>query len=369
VVHALYLATGKKPALHHSTHRCKNHSIDASAGVIVMVASQASKEQVFANFEQILADRKKLRSRIATKEEEAASARNEQVLDVVSAYTVDGIVKGLADLQLEFGGIVTQLSEKLSAESLKLKELDQAIAIETHHLQMLQQICVVADTLHLLTQTHQEELRSLEQRGAEQQAVLEKEIAEARSLWAKEQADFEQTVREQIERLTKERERQEADYLYELERQRTIDANEFDETRRNQEKALQDTEQVNERQWTERETILAENQPLLEDYQQRVDRFSAELDKLVEKTRTDAATAVQQNAAVQAELLEKEWEATRQGYELTIQSLEQTIQEQTRQLESINAQLQATMQQSHTLTMKAFEKSSTVAFPERGGSA
>ncbi|MEM9006215.1 MAG: hypothetical protein AAGE59_22145 [Cyanobacteria bacterium P01_F01_bin.86] len=331
-----------------------------------MVASQTSKEEVFADFEKILAERKKLGSRIATKEDEAAAARNEQVLDRASAYTVDGIVKGLADLQLEFGSVVAQLSEKLSAESLKLEELDQAIAIETHHLQMLKQIRVVADTLHLLTQEHQEKLRTLEQTDAEQQAVLAQEIAATRSLWTQEQEDFEQAVSEQAAQLTKERERQEADYLYELERQQTIDANEFDETQRHQEKELQATEQVNQRQWAERETILQANQPLLEDYQQRVSIFAAELNELVETTRADASTAVQQNAEVQAELLEKEWEATKQGYEFTIQSLEQKIQEQTRQIESINTQLQETLQQSHALTMKAFEKSSTVEFPERG---
>ncbi|MBE9068121.1 hypothetical protein IQ260_15825 [Leptolyngbya cf. ectocarpi LEGE 11479] len=325
-----------------------------------MVASQDSKDQVFAAFQKILTDRKKLGSRIATKEEEVAAARNEQVLDGASAYTIDSIVKGLADLQLEFGSIVTQLSEKLTDESLKLGELDQAIDIETRHLQTLKQIRVVADTLHLLTQEHQDKLSTLEQKGTEQQATLEQEITEVRSQWGKEQSDFEQTVRAQMEQLIKERERQEADYRYELERHQTVDANDFDETRRQQEKELQDTEQVNQRQWAEREKILEENQLLLVDYQQRVDIFSSDLNQLVEKTRTDITTAVQQNAAVQAELLEKEWEATKQGYEFTIQSLEHKIQEQTQQIENVNAQLQEAMQQSHTLTMKAFEKSSTV---------
>ncbi len=334
-----------------------------------MVASQDSKEQVFAAFQKILTDRKKLGSRIVTKEEEAVDTRNEQILHVASAYTVDGIVKGLADLQLEFGSIVTQLSEKLTAESSKLAELDQAIEIETRHLQTLKQIRVVTDTLHLLTQEHQDKFSTLEQKGTEQRAALEKEMVEVRSQWAKEQTNFEQTVGEQTERLTKERERQEADYQYELDRQQTIDTNEFDETRRAQEKELQDTGQANERQWTERERILEANQPLSEDYQQRVDVFSAELNQLVETTREDAATVVQDNAEVQAELLEKEWEATKQGYEFTIQSLEQKIQEQTQQIENINAQLQETMQQSHTLTIKAFEKSSTVDSQERGGMA
>lgn len=332
-----------------------------------MVASQDSKDQVFAAFQKILTDHKKLGSRIATKEEEAAAARNEQLLSVASAYTVDGIVKGLANLQLEFGSMVTQLSDKLTAESLKLGELDQAIAIEMRHLQMLKQMRVVADTLHLLTQEHQDKLRILEQTGAEQQAALEREMVDIRSRWAKEQADFDQTVAEQIERLTKEREQQEADYQYELDRQQTIDANEFDKTRRHQEKELQDTEQVNDRQWTEREKILEENQPLLAEYQQHVDVFSAELNQLVAKAREDTVTAVRQDAQVQAQLLEKEWDATKQGYEFTIQSLEQKNQEQIQQIESINAQLQETMQQSHMLTMKAFEKSSTIESQERGG--
>ena len=329
-----------------------------------MAVQQDGEEPIFKAFQKILADRRKLGSRIATKEEEAETARNQQVLEAASTYTVDGIVKGLADLQLEFGGIVNQLSGKLSAEASKLGELEQAIEIETRHLQRLQHIRVVADALHLMTQEHQEKLRVLEQTGSGRQATLANEIAEPRGRWAKEQADFESALEEQTERLTRERERQEADYQYELTRQHTIDANEFEEKRRTQENELQETSQVNERQWAERERILEEKQPLFADYQQRVDVFSAELEDLVQTVRADAITAVSQDAEVKAALLEKEWEATKQGYEFTIQSLEQKIQEQTQQIESFNSQLQETLQQSHALTMKAFEKSSRVDSPE-----
>ena len=329
-----------------------------------MAVQQDGEEPIFKAFQKILADRRKLGSRIATKEEEAETARNQQVLEAASTYTVDGIVKGLADLQLEFGGIVNQLSGKLSAEASKLGELEQAIEIETRHLQRLQHIRVVADALHLMTQEHQEKLRVLEQTGSGRQATLANEIAETRRRWAKEQADFESALEEQTERLTRERERQEADYQYELTRQHTIDANEFEEKRRTQENELQETSQVNERQWAERERILEEKQPLFADYQQRVDVFSAELEDLVQTVRADAITAVSQDAEVKAALLEKEWEATKQGYEFTIQSLEQKIQEQTQQIESFNSQLQETLQQSHALTMKAFEKSSRVDSPE-----
>ena len=97
-----------------------------------------AKEQLKQAFQQIVADKKKLEFKIATRQEIAEKEKNQQVLEVASTYTVDSIIKGLADLQLEFGSIVRQLSEKLANENSKLDELKLAIEIEVQHLQELQ---------------------------------------------------------------------------------------------------------------------------------------------------------------------------------------------------------------------------------------
>jgi len=97
-----------------------------------------AKEQLKQAFQQIVADKKKSEFKIATRQEIAENEKNQQVLEVASTYTVDSIIKGLADLQLEFGSIVRQLSEKLANENSKLDELKLAIEIEVQHLQELQ---------------------------------------------------------------------------------------------------------------------------------------------------------------------------------------------------------------------------------------
>lgn len=194
-----------------------------------MVATKDSKEQISKAFQQILTERKRIDSRIATKEEEAEKEKNKQILEVASTYTVDSIVKGLADLQLEFGTIVNGLSEKLTKEAGKLDELNRAISVETQHLQELQQVRIVADALHLLTQEHQENLKTLEQNSANQRETIEKDMAEKRKLWEKEQQDFENNVRERNELLVKERQLKEADYQYELERKRKVETDEYEE--------------------------------------------------------------------------------------------------------------------------------------------
>ncbi len=51
-------------------------------------------------FKRIIAERKKLELKIATRQEEAEKEKNKQILVTASTYTVDSIVKGLADLQL-----------------------------------------------------------------------------------------------------------------------------------------------------------------------------------------------------------------------------------------------------------------------------
>ena len=323
-----------------------------------MVATRDSKEQIFKAFQQIITDRKTLDSKIATREEEAEKEKNKQLLEVASTYTIDSIVKGLADLQLEFGGIVNGLSEKLESESSKLDELKRAITIETQHLQELQQIRVVADALHLITQEHQETLKTLEQNSVNQGEALEKDTIEKHKAWEKEQEEFASAIQEQNELLRKERQRQEADYQYELERQRKVETDEYEELKRNQERDLQEANQEKEKQWSEREKIITDRQPLLEEYGKKVEGFPTELDEAMKKAREEAIKEVHQDAKVKADLIEKEWESTNQGYEFKVQSLQETLQKQTEQIEHLSTQLQEALKQSQSLAMRAFDSSS-----------
>lgn len=321
------------------------------------LAVKDSKEQLMAAFQQIVVERKNLESKIATKQAEAEKEKNKQVVEVAATYTVDGIVKGLADLQLEFGSIVHGLSEKLAAENSKLDELKQAIEIEAQHLQELQQIRVVADALHILTQEHEENLKSLEQTAISQRETLEKEIAQTRKNWQQEQAEYETTMQEQNELLAKERQQEVESYQYRLDITRKIAADEYQGRNNQIEREIQELSQLKERNWTERQKILVEQQPLFEEYQKKVEAFVNELDEAIKKAREEAIRDVHQDAKVKADLFEKEWQATKASYELKIQSLEEAIAKQAEQIQNFSSQLQAAMKQAQDLALRAFENS------------
>ncbi|MDJ0708513.1 MAG: hypothetical protein QNJ46_35030 [Leptolyngbyaceae cyanobacterium MO_188.B28] len=325
---------------------------------MTQMAGQDSKAKVLAAFEQILAAQRRMQSRVATKEEEAEKERNLQVLEAVAQFTPDGIVRGFADLQLSFGAAMNQLSDQLSTETDKLGDLKRAIAVETQRLQDLQQTRVVADALYILNQEHQENLRLLQERIAREQAELEKEKSATQKVWGREQAEFEQTATIQDQRLVQERQRQEENYQYETGRSRTISDDDYEEARRQAERQIQETNQTKEKQWTERETVLATNQTKLEEYRRKVEAFPQELEEATKKAREESIKETHDAAKVRANLLEKEWEAAQQGYELQIQSLEAKIQKQTEESSSISTQLQTAMGQAQDLAMRAFASSS-----------
>lgn len=325
---------------------------------MAQVAGKDSKAKILEDFKKILAERQKIESRVATKEEEAEKEQNKLVVAAASQYTVDSIVRGLADLQLEFGGVVNGLSTRLTTETTKLDELKSAIAVETRHLDELKQTRVVADALHILTQEHQENLRLLEERLQRDRESLEKDLTETRKTWQREQEEFDIALNESNEILSRERQRQEADYEYEIVRSRKIATDEFEETKRQIEQEIQQTSQVKEKQWTERERILSDNQTLFTEYQNKIATIPNELEEAIKKAREEGIREANQEAKVKADLFEKEWESSKQGYDLQIQALEAKIQRQTEQITEISTQLQTTLRQSQELAMRAFQTSS-----------
>jgi DNA repair exonuclease SbcCD ATPase subunit len=323
--------------------------------------SKDSKTQILAAFRQLLTASAQIESKVATKEEEAEKEKNKQLLEVASTYTVDSIVNGMASLQLDFGSIIADLSQRLSAESSKLEELKRAIAVETENLEQLRKIRLVADALYILRQEHQEKMQALTDDTTRQQEAIEKDMTQTRKAWEKEQAEFETKVAEETELLTKQREQEAADYQYEIERERKIEMDEYEEEKRLQERTLQETNQEKEKVWVEREKFLADNREEFEANQKKIEGFEEELKKAYIKAKEDAIKDADREAKIKSDLLEKEWESTQQGHELKITSLEAVIERQTAQIAELTAQLQAATNQAQQLAMRAFQPSSKSA--------
>lgn len=308
-------------------------------------------------FASLLKEYQQGKSKIATKEEEARSKQNRELLAKTSEYTVDRIVNDTASLQLSFGDIVDNLANKLTTESNKQVELEQAIAVKQEYLQQLNRVRLVADALYILHQQHQEKKATLAASTTKEKEVISKEIAITRDEWAKEQADFVTRASEAAELLTRKRELEIADYQYELERQRTIEQDEYQEEERLQTRELSELELVKNKDWSNREQHLADRQAELIEDREKVAGFEAKLQEEFDRAKVKAIKDADRQYKIEAELREKEWSAIERGNELKIESLTTIIEHQTAQIAEITVQLQEANAQAQNLAMQAFQNS------------
>lgn len=326
-----------------------------------MATVKDSKTQILTELNRILAEQYRPGSKVATKEEEAQLAKNKEIVTKAATYTVDTIVKGMADLQLEFGSIINGLSETLKTEVEKLTEVKQSIEIETQHRSDLQQVRIVADALHIITQEHQQSLKAIEQQQTSDRENLEKDQTKLRKQWEQTDREYAEHQAELATILAKERQKEQDEFQYKIVRDRQLQTDAYTETKRNQEQDIRSQDREKQKQWKEREKFLKDNQKLLDENLAKVTAFPAELEEAVKKAREEAIKETSSNEKVKADLVEKEWEGSKQGYEMKIQSLERVIDRQNEQITAITEQLQTVMNQAQSLAMKAFETSAKIS--------
>ena len=320
-----------------------------------MKENQQSKEQIMLALQQLLVKHQVEESKIATKEEIAEKEKNQELLAKVGDYTVDNIVNRMATVQLDFGNLTQEIADRLQNESSVLTELKKSIQVEQDKLEELRRVRLVADALYILRQEHQEKLKVLETQVAENKTQIEEEQERNRKAWTKAQADFETSSAELAERLHAQRQEQEADEAYLLEVERKRDMDEYEETKRQQERELATSNQEKNKAWQVRETELEKQEQEFTENKAKIATFEETITTQVNKARGEAIKEANKEAEVKANLTEKEWEATKQGFEFKLQSLTDKIEEQNQQIEGIMSQLQNATEQSQNLALRAFQ--------------
>jgi hypothetical protein len=319
------------------------------------------KATIVQQLAAILQECERAKSQIATKEEVARQQENRTLVDRVVTYTPDAIVKGVADLQLDFSSTVVGLADRLTEEREKLDDIRLAIEIENAHLSNLTKIGIVADALDILTQRHQEDLQKLDRKLADRQEDLQKERTEVERTWQREVDEYEALSVRQLSELGKNRQRLEDEYDYHRDRTRQLAADDYAERQRQQEWDLQLKERDLQQKWQEREAFLTANATKLADYQKEIADFPGIFEEAVKKSREEGIKEVSDEGKVKANLAEKEWEGIKQDYEYQIQSHAEHIERQERQIESLTAQLQSAIEQAKSLAIKAFETSAKLS--------
>ena len=271
------------------------------------------------------------------------------------------IIDNLGKIQLGVGSAISELSEQLTTEATKLQEIRRDLATETQELQTLHDLKKINDdTLDSLIKSYEDNLKTFSEEFSQRKDTLEQEVQTRIKAWYKEQEEYKSTVKERNENQNKTRQRESTEYKYNLELQRKLALEEYEQTQKDIHQELDEFQQLIEKQWTEREKAIAEREKQFTEAKAKLEAFPKEKEAALKRAIEEGKGIAYYQAKIRSDLYAKEVEGQKRFYEQRVQSLEQIIQNQEGRIQNLAKQLEATSRQVQDLAVKAIEGAANV---------
>jgi DNA repair exonuclease SbcCD ATPase subunit len=273
---------------------------------------------------------------------------------------MDNTIESLTKIQLGFGSAANELSEQLTTRASKLAEITEAVNNEIQQLTELHNLEISEDILDTLIQTYDDNAKADQEEYNQRYELLSQEIEELKNAWTKEQEEYQRTIKERNDNLNKTRQRDAAEYKYDLEMQRKLASEEYAQQEKLLYRELEELQQTTEKQWNEREKAISEREKQFEELKTKVEAFPKEKEAAIKKATDEGKGIATYQAKVKSDLYAKEVEGQKRFYEQRLQSLEQTITNQEKRLQNLSSQLESALKQVQDLAVKAIEGTANV---------
>jgi len=320
------------------------------------ISGKSSKSEILQAYHEVLERLRK--EKVPDRQAERKQAEEKRLVSDASQHTVEGIVKGLAQIKLEIGGALDNLEERLIAEFKKLSDLQQAIEIERKNLEEIHDITVNAGSLAALLQAQKEKKAQFEKEMDEKRGAFDAEWAQKRLEWKREQDVHEQSVKERDARLKKEREREEEEYTYSLQLKRKKEHDAYEAKKAALDKELAEKRIAVERELSEREASLSVREKEYEELKAAVTQFPERMEKAIKDTEKSVTERLESRYRHEAALAAKEIEGERRLHAQIVSALEAKIKEQETYIRQLTQKSDDAGKQVQNIAIKAIEGAS-----------
>jgi chromosome segregation ATPase len=225
----------------------------------------------------------------------AQEAKLVELRERTAGVSVENAVKKLTDTGLSIGKAIADVQSTIAAQVSELTEIRQAIEEAKKELEEVYGKEVAAASLAQLVADYEAKKKELDEA-----------IELAHDNWEKEQAQHATQVQEENAILSKNRSREESDYIYRRDQVRRQQQDEFNQQ-------LQDAKRTEalrkadlERGWTERETKLASQEQEVAELRTKVTGLPNEIEAAVEKKLAIVTNVMKKDHAHEIDLLKRD---------------------------------------------------------------
>jgi len=320
----------------------------------------------------------KLKDEIKNKEKENLNA--EKTKQEIQQKTIvshsDKIVDAALPMQIHqlkvsINKELTMLSDKLEAEAEKYENLKKAIEIKQSELNDLygvekesSELAIILEAQKRAREDFENDMREqrtqLEDELFDKKIRLENEIKQTKDQWEKDKATHLAIQEETKNNIEKERKWENEEYEYQLKRRRQLEENKLADQLEKLEKEQslkQDAfdKQVQEKTiaLNEREKDVSEREQKMDDLQDKVIAFPAELDKSIQSAAQEVRERLTEDFNQKEQLLKKGFEGEINVLTAKISAFETLVKEQIKQIEKLNQQQEKAYEKVQDIANKA----------------
>ncbi|MBW2552539.1 MAG: hypothetical protein JRE20_00210 [Deltaproteobacteria bacterium] len=299
------------------------------------------------------------KSRVELKpEKKLEEKKKKEVVEIADSLSSEGVVKGVSNLKLEIGKMLTHISDKLEEEVNKFTAIQRAIEIKENEFKEVYEIEKTASTLAALIESQNEKRLEFESEMTASKEELNKEIQRLRLEWKKEKENYETEIKERDFSEKKKHEREKEEYQYAFKREQQIAKDKFEDEKAKLQKEMALKKEQMEKELAEREKIITEKEEDLNELRMKVSAFPQEMEMAINKAVKDTTEKIRLEASSQEGLLKKEFAGEKNVFTTRIESLEKTVKEQSEQIAHLSQQSEKAYQKVQDIAVKAIEGSS-----------
>lgn len=261
----------------------------------------------------------------------AARQRASVVKAATQGLTPEAAAEAIMKAKLTASRALDSVAEELLQKTEQLKDVREAIDLETKELEELHGKEIIASSTRALVEDYkarEEELRA--------------QMEERQQDFARRVQEYEKQFAEQRTEQLKKVQREDADYQYGLQQKRKLQIDGFAEEDRKQRLMNEDKQRLLELGWKQREETIAAQEQEFAEFRTRVAAFPEELKKEVDAKVAIATNSVKKDFSHQIAMLEAQQAASVKVLEGEKKALADSNAALARQVVELTTQLSAT---------------------------
>ena len=324
------------------------------------VSMKNTKKELLDIIEKIQREINEKEKRLLNPEKVKKETKTKEIILEAEKITSSDLSSKIHDLKVSITQELSNLAEKIEAESKKYTVIQESIELKQAELEEIYGIEKHATSLAAILESNSHVKEQFESEMAQKREKLEDEINETRSAWENEKKNYKEDLTEEKKSKEKERKREQDDYNYNLQRSRAIEENSFADKLALLEREIEEKKEKTEKH-IEEQTVLLTNQEqqiiqrekTMDELEKSVNSFPGELEKAInsatKKKENELTTFFNQEKA----LLTKSLEGEQKVLEAKIAALESLVKDQSGQIEKLNNQQEKAYQQVQDIASKA----------------